>query len=186
MIAIFLASLATTAAVAPPAAAPAAVQSVTTDPETIAEALKFLEAEGFEEEITSASELSLEAAMVPMTAQIQQLTGGQAPNELIEEMRKVMREHSRSTLSANMQQIKLAAAQMYAEQFTRAELAHMRVLVSDPVMVKARARNKVIGPKMMMLGMKTMRAAQPDLEAKLKQLVTTYVEKHGNGANPSS
>ena len=77
------------------------------------------------------------------------------------------------------------AANVYAQEFTRDELARLRELSRDPVLVKARERNKTIGPKLMALGAYTMRESEPELEAKIDRLVSDYLAKQPKGSDHS-
>lgn len=164
------------AAPQPPAAPPAPVaQTAAVDPATLAEALGLLDSQGFEEDALRLSELGLEAAMASMTEQLHKTLGDALPADFIEQMRQVMRDHMRTNMRARIPTMKRDAAALYAQEFTRAELARLRQLAADPVMVKARERNRVLAPRLMMLGINASRAAQPELEAKLKQLVADYL-----------
>ena len=94
-------------------------------------------------------------------------------------LKATIREHQESTLRANMGSIKQQAATIYAQEFTRDELIRLRELSKDPVMRKARARMKIMAPKLMALGVYTMRAAEPELKVKIDRLVTDYLASKG-------
>ena len=81
--------------------------------------------------------------------------------------------------------MKRQAAEIYAQEFTRAELIRLRELHSDPVALKARERGKAMQPKLMEIGVTIMRDAQPDLDAKLARLVSDYLAKHGKSVTSS-
>ena len=52
-------------------------------------------------------------------------------------------------------------------------------------MVKARERNKVIMPQLMVLGAREMKATESDLEAKIQRLVSEDRAKEAKGADRS-
>ena len=184
---MLLAFLAVFAAPAPPAlpAPPAAAQAAPADPATLAEAIRLLDAEGFEEGILRSTEMHLELVLAAMTEQIQQQTKEAVPEDLLEQVRQAVREHSDSMLRAKMGEIKQQAAAIYAQEFTREELIRLRQISSDPLMVKARERSKVIGPKMMALGVRTARASEPELQAKVNRLVSEYIARQTPGDDQS-
>ena len=154
------------------------------DPATLAEAVRLLDAEGFEQEAVRSSELGLEAGMAAMTEQIQKTLGDSVPADFLAQLRQIMRDHSMATLKAKLPAITADAARLYAREFTRGELVRLRQLSADPVMVKARARNKVLAPRLMMIGIKAMREAQPELDAKVKRLIADYLAR--TKAKPTS
>lgn len=166
------------ALLAAPQAVPVTVAPVAqtaVDAATLAEALRLLDSQGFDEEALRSSELGLEAGMAAMTEQLHKTLGDALPAEFVAQMREVMREHMRTNMLARLPALKRDAAELYAREFTRAELVRLRQLAADPVMVKARERNRILAPRLMMLGINASRAAQPELEAKLKQLVADYL-----------
>lgn len=152
-------------------------QAAAVDPATLAEAVRLLDAEGFDQEAIRSSELGLEAGMAAMTEQIHKTLGDSVPAEFLAELRQIMRDHSSATLKAKLPAIKADAARLYAQEFTRDELIRLRQLSAEPVMVKARARNKVLAPRLMMIGIKAMREAQPELDAKVKRLIADYLAR---------
>ena len=171
---------------APPSsvASPKPVQKL--DPETIAEATRLLDAEGFEQELIRSSELAVDTMSVGMVERMQKASDEQIPADFIAQLKQAMHDHAVTTMRANLASIKRQAAEIYAKEFTKAELTHMRELATDPVMVKARERRKVIEPQLMMIGIRTMRASQPELEAKIKRLVADYLAAHPRLAPKSS
>jgi hypothetical protein len=112
-----------------------------------------------------------------MTEQVQKLYGDQIPSGFVADLREAVRNHNRTTMKAKLPGMKLEAARLYAGEFTKGELVHMRELQSDPVMVKARDRNRVLAPKMMMIGINAMRDSQPELEATITRLVADYLAR---------
>ena len=171
---------------APPSSvvSPKPVQKL--DPETIAEATRLLDAEGFEQELIRSSELAVDTMSVGMVERMQKASDEQIPADFIAQLKQAMHDHAVTTMRANLASIKRQAAEIYAKEFTKAELTHMRELATDPVMVKARERRKLIEPQLMMIGIRTMRASQPELEAKIKRLVADYRAAHPKVAPKSS
>jgi hypothetical protein len=167
------------------ALAPAPAAAAAPDPATIQEALLLMDAEQFAEQAMETSAMSLEAMMGAMTAQIQKADPN-VPEEFVEKIRETMRQHSRATMTAAMPRMKREAAEIYASEFSRAELMRMREIATDPVMVKARAKRGSMAPKLMMIGIRTMRDAGPALEAKIEAMVADYVKSQGKTANPAS
>ena len=184
MLIAFLAALAAAAPTASPAL-PLPATGAQADPAAVAEALHLMEEEGFEEEALRTSEMTLELVMATMAEQIQKRTNEPIPADFLAQLQTTIRDHQRSTLRANMGSIKQQAAAIYAQEFTREELVRLRELSKDPVMRKARERMKVMGPKLMALGAYTMRAAEPELEAKIQRLVTDYLARQGKSDNRS-
>ena len=183
MIIAFLAAL---AAPAPPAPAPVSTPPKTAvDPAAVREALLLLEEEDFEGEAIRNADLALEIGIAGMVNQIQKKSGEEIPPDFLDKLRQTMRDHTSATLRAKMSTIKQQAANIYAHEFTRDELARLRELSMDPVLVKARERNKTIGPKLMALGAYTMRESEPELEAKIDRLVSDYLAKHAKGDDHS-
>jgi hypothetical protein len=182
MLAAIVALIALAPPSAPPAAPAPAVQAASVDPARVAEAIRLLDAQGFEQESLRTGEMALELMLASLTQQIQKQTRQPLPEEFLEKWRQTMRDHLNKTMRANMASAKREAAEIYAQEFSREELARMRDLVSDPVMVKARDRQKVMGPKLMMIGARRMREAEPELEAKIQQLVSDYLR--GKGKDP--
>lgn len=173
MIIVFLASLA--AAQPSPVTVAPVEQEAPVDPAILAEAVRLLDAGGFEQDALRSSELGLEASMAAMTEQLRKTLGDALPTDFLEQMRQVMRDHMRTTMTAKLPAMKLGAARLYAREFTRDELIRLRQLAADPVMVKARERNKVLAPRLMMIGITAMREAQPEFDARIKRLVADYL-----------
>ena len=171
----------------PPAPSPPpAVRTAPVDPARVAEAIRLLDAEGFEEQSLRSADMALELMLASVTEQIQKRTSAPVPEDFLEKWQQTMRDHMNKTMRANMASAKREAAEIYAQEFSREELVRLRELAVDPVMVKARERNKVIGPKLMMIGARGMREAQPELEAKIQQLVEEYLRGAGKGAPDQS
>lgn len=183
---MFIVFLAALAAPAPPAPirAPAPAQAAV-DPAAVKEALLLLDEGDFEGEAIRNADLALELGIASMIDQIQKKSGEKVPADFVEKLRQIMRDHTSSTLRAKMGTIKQQAANAYAQEFTRDELARLRELSKDPVLVKARERNKTIGPKLMALGAYTMRESEPELEAKIDRLVSDYLAKQPKGSDHS-
>lgn len=158
-------------------APPAASSSAAVDPAAIAEAMRLLDQEGFEDQVLQSSEMTLDLLLASMASDIQRRSGEPVPEDLFKELEQTIRDHASSTLRANMNEMKQQAAVVYAQEFTREELVRLRELSSDPVMVKARERNKVIQPKLMALGAHTMRGSQEELEAKIERIVSEFLAR---------
>ena len=179
-----LAAIVALIALAPPSSPPSApspppAARAPVDPARVAEAIRLLDAEGFEQETLRAAEMGLELMLASLTEQIQKRTSEPIPEEFLKKWRQTMRDHMNKTMRANMASTKREAAEIYAQEFSREELVRLRELAADPVMVKARDRNKVMGPKLMMIGARGMREAQPELEAKIEELVGEYLRGVG-------
>lgn len=184
---MFIAVLASLAAPAPAAAPPAppVAQSKAVDPAALAEAKRFLDEQDFEEETIRSANMGLELTIAAMIDQIQKMAGEPVPPDFLAKLKQTMVDHTNSTLRAKMVSIKQQAATIYAQEFTAAEIVHLRELSADPVMVKARQRGKVINPKLMALGAYTMRESEPDLQAKIQALIADYLAREKAGANHS-
>lgn len=186
MFVLFLAALAAAAPSAQsPSPAPSTAKTAPVDPAAVAEALLLIEQEGFEEESIRSADTALELSLAAMADQIQKKTGEPVPADFYEQLRQLLRDHTTGTLRANMPSIKKQAAEIYAQEFTREELAHLRELSKDPVMAKARERYKVLGPKLMALGAYSMKQSEADLDAKIERLVSDYLSRHPSGDDHS-
>jgi hypothetical protein len=159
--------------------------AVKADSAALAEAIRLLDQEKFEEETVRSAEAAMELMLASMSSQIQRRTSEPVPEDFLEQLRQTMREHTSATLRSNMGTIKQQAAAVYAQEFTREELIRLQELHKDPVMVKARERMKVIEPKLMALGAHTMRQSEPELERKIERLVSDYLARKEKGDNSS-
>ena len=184
---IFLAAVAAPASPpAPPPAPPVIAPSKSAiDPAAVAEAIKMLDDSKFDEEGLRSAELMMDVSLAAMIDQIQKKSGNPVPQDFQKELRTLMHDHLTSTLRARMSHIKQEAAKIYAQEFTAEELRRIRELSNDPVMLKSRERNKVIGPKLMALGVYAMRDTEPELEAKINRLVEDYLAREKKSANHS-
>lgn len=163
---------------------PVAPQAAKPDPATVAEAVRLLDADEFDKTAVRSTELMVGLSLANMVSQMQKMYGDKMPADLVGQVRTVIHDYAMSTMRAHLADMKRQTAELYAEQFTRAELIRLRELHSDPVAVKAREKGEVMQPRLMMIGVQTMRAAQPELDAKIKQMVTEYISAH-NGSSPS-
>ena len=142
MFVAFLAALA--AAPAPAATSQARVNAAQQDSPAMVEAIGMLDDQGFEEETLRTAEMTLELVLGNMLEKIQNMSTDDIPEDFIKELREMVHDHQQLALRGNMTSIKRQAAAIYAKEFSREELARLRQLGKDPVMVKARVRGKVI------------------------------------------
>ena len=156
------------------------------DPAAVAEALRYLVVQDFDKEIIRTSQLALDVTLAGMVERIQKNSGEELPEEFLAELKQTMRDHELNTMRANLPSIKRQAAEIYAAEFTAAELVHLRELAADPVLAKARQRLAIMQPKLMMVGIKVMRDSQPELEAKIKRLISDYLAKKEKQAAKST
>src|SRR5947199_7933259 len=170
---------------APPAAA-AAVHASKADAATVAAAVQLLDGDGFDAQMMHSTDLMVGVSIAGMTDGLRKQFGDGLPNDFLDELRTTMHDHAMATMRARLPDMKRQVAEIYAEEFTRDELIHLRELHSDPVAVKARERGKEIEPKLMIIGVRTMQAAQPELEAQIKRLVTDYLAAHDKSGGSSS
>jgi len=185
MIVHFLAA----AAAAPAAHAPPPVVSVQTpkvDSAALAEAIRLLDADGFEESLMRSTDLMVGLTLSGMVENLHKEFGDDVPDDFVEQLRTLIRDHAMTTMRTHMTDLKRQAAEIYAEQFTVPELVHLRELHADPVAVKARERSKVMQPRMAKIGVDVMRDANPALEADIKRLISDYAAHHGKTSSPSS
>ena len=152
----------------------------------VAAAIRLLDADHFDEEMVRATDLMMGVSIAAMVKQLREQFGDNLPEDLLEEVKTTVHDHAMATVRAALPAMKRNAAVIYAEQFSEAELDRLRELHSDPVAIKARERAKDMQPKLMRLGVQMMQEAQPDLDARIKQMVADYVAKHQKSADPSS
>ena len=183
MFVAFLAAIA--AAPAPAATSQPPVSAAQPDSPAMVEALGLLDDQGFEEETLKTAEMTLELMLGTMLEKVQKMSTEEIPEEFIKELRELLHDHQQQALRANMVSIKRQAAAIYAKEFSRDELARLRELGRDPVMVKARVPNKTITPQLMVLGAREMKATEPELEAKIERLVSQHLTKKAKGADHS-
>jgi hypothetical protein len=156
------------------------------DEATVAEAIRLLDTDGFDESAMRSIDLTMGIVLAGMVDQLHKQYGDALPSDFVEQLRTTIHDYAVATMRAHLQDMKRQTAEIYAEEFTRAELVHLRELHTDPVAVKARDRAKVMQPKLMKIGVMTMKAAQPELDAKIKRLVTDYLAAHGKTPGSSS
>jgi len=168
------------------ATAPAAVRVAKPDEATVAEAIRLLDTDGFDESAVRSADLAVGVLLASMVERIQKRYGEQAPLDLVEQLKTTIHDFTISKMRAHLPEMKRQAAEIYAQEFTKAELIHLRELHSDPVAVKARQRAGAMQPKLMMVGVNSMRAEQPELDAKIKKLVEDYLAAHGDALPKSS
>ncbi|MGZ2412136.1 hypothetical protein ACUXST_001557 [Sphingomonas sp. F9_3S_D5_B_2] len=156
------------------------------DEATIAEAMRYLDLVEFEKNALRSTELTLGASFAAMADALHKRFGDKVPEDLLEQMRITVHDHALTAMRADLPDLKRQTAIIYATEFTKAELVRLEELQSDPVAIKAHERAKEMQPKLMMIGMNAMRAAQPELDAKLEKIVTDYVAAHGGAPSGSS
>ena len=155
------------------------------DAATVAEAMHYLDIIGFEENSMRSAELAVGASFAALVDGLHKQFGDKVPQDLIEQLHTAIHDHAINTLRADMPELKRETAIVYASQFTGAELIRLGELQSDPVAVKARERAKVMQPELMMIGINAMRRSQPELDARIKQIIKDYIAAHGLDANKS-
>ena len=166
-------------ALAPAGPILAAPQSAA-DPARLAEAVRLLDAENFESAAIHSADVGTEAMLGVITEQLKKQFGEALPDDFVKKMRDTMRAHSEETIRAKLPEVKRRTAELYAEEFTVAELARLREIAADPVIVKSRKWSRDVQPKLVMLGIDAMRDTQDELDAKLKRLVADYVKSLEN------
>jgi hypothetical protein len=152
----------------------------------VAAAIRLLDADHFDEEMVRATDLMMGVSIAAMVKQLRDQFGDKLPEDLLDEVKTTVHDHAMATVRAALPSMKRNAAEIYAEQFSEAELDRLRELHSDPVAIKARERGKDMQPKLMRLGVQMMQDAQPDLDARIKRMIGDYVAKHEKSADPSS
>ena len=127
----------------------------------------------------------MEASIALIVDRLHEQTGSEVPADFMSSLTQLMRDHVSSTMRAKMPEMKRRAAEIYAREFTRDELARMRLLSADPVMVKFRQKGKTIDPQLMMIGINVMRESEPEFRAKVGRLVEDYLSKIGKSGSTS-
>jgi hypothetical protein len=169
-----------------PPSVPAPAPAPKPDEATVAEAVRLLDLDGFDENMMHSTDLMMGVSLAAMIDQLQKQYGDALPADFIDQLKKTIHDHAMSTIRGHLSDMKRQIAEIYAEEFTRDELAHLRQLHEDPVAVKARDRAKDMQPKLLMIGVRTMQAAQPELDAEIKRMVSDYIAAHGKAAGSSS
>jgi hypothetical protein len=183
--------LAAAAAAATPAnvsapAPPTTGHVVKPDDATVAEAIQLLNVEKFDETAMHSIDLVMGVILAGMVDGLHKQYGDDLPGDFVDQLRTTIHDYAVETMRTHLQDMKRQTAEIYAQEFTKDELIHLRELQSDPVAVKARERSKEMQPRLMQIGVRTMQAAQPELDAKIKRLVSDYLAAHGKAAAPSS
>jgi len=168
------------------AAGPATAEAPAPDEATVTEAVRLLDADGFDENAMRSTELMIGVSLAAMVEALQRQFGDKAPQDLVEQVKTTIHDHAMATMRAHLAEMKRQTAMIYAQEFTKVELIRLRELHSDPVAVKARERSKDMEPKLIMIGVKTMRASQLELDAKIKKLVADYLASHGQSLPQNS
>lgn len=168
-----------------PSQAPAARTSKP-DPATVAEAIRLLDADQFDDNAMRSIDLVMGVVLAGMVDGLHKQYGDTLPDDFVEQLRTTIHDYAVAVMRAHLEDMKRQTAEIYAQEFTKDELVHLRELHSDPVAIKARERSKVMQPKLMQIGVRTMQAAQPELDARIKRLVSDYLAAHGKAAAPAS
>ena len=161
-----------------------AVQQSAPDPARVAEAIRLLDAENFEATTMHSVDVSTEGMLAVVTEQLKKRFGDTLPADFVKKMRDTMRSHTEETIREKLPEVKRQTAELYARDFSVAELVRLREIAADPVMAKSRKWSRDVQPTMMLLGINAMRDKQAELDAKLKKLVEDYVK--GLGSQPTS
>ena len=177
----FLAAAAAASGSAPtPAPTPVvSVQAARPDPAAVAEATRMLDEQQFEENLIRSTNLMMGVSLASMVEQLNKQFGKDLPQDLVDQLRTMIQDHAMATIRGHMAELKRQAAEIYAREFTAAELVHLRELNADPVAVKARQRSAVMQPQLIKIGVDVMRSAEPELDAKIEKMVEDYLAAHG-------
>ncbi len=151
----------------------------TPDPAAVDAAVLMLEAQDFEAQILSTTDVMIEGMVAVQIEQLQKNSDEPIPADFLTSFRQTMHEHATGTMKAKMPTIKRQAAEIYAREFTVAELRRMAEIAGDPVMVKSRAKGQALSSQLMLVGMNAMRESQEELKQKLEQMVQDYAKKAG-------
>ena len=156
------------------------------DPAAIDAAVRMLEAQDFEAQVVGTTDVMIEGMVAAQIEQLQKASEEELPAELLTSFRDTMRDHATGTMKAKMPTIKRQSAEIYAREFTVAELQRMAEIAADPVMVKSRAKGQALSSQLMMVGMNAMRESQEELKQKLEQVVADYLKKAGLAVDDKS
>lgn len=149
------------------------------DPAAVEEAIRMLDAGEFEAQVLTSTGVVVEGMMAVAIEQQQKNASNPLPEELLASLRTTLLEHASATMKSKMPHMKRQAAEIYAREFTVAELRRMREIETDPVMMKARSKSEKLSAQLMMVGMNAMREAEGDLQAKIEKLVHDYLKSAG-------
>ena len=177
-----LAALLLTVAENPPTAAgtsPTTSTVAVIEPGAVEEAMRMLEADDFEKQVLTSTDVMVEGMLAVQMERLQKASDEPVPEDLLTSFREAMRAHSTETMKQKMPQIKRQAAEIYAREFTVAELRRLREISQDPVMVKSRLKSQTLTAQLMLVGVGAMRDSEAELERKIEQIVEDYVKKAG-------
>lgn len=184
---LFLAAATAIPPAAPSPTAPAvAAHAAKPDKATIAEAIRLLDTDDFDENAVRSADLAVGVLLASMVEGIQKQYGEEAPLELVEQLRATIHDFTIAKMKSHLPEMKRQAAEVYAQEFTKDELVRLRELHSDPVAIKARKRGGIMQPRLMKIGVDTMRGERPELDAKIRKLVEDYLEAHGKTQSGTS
>jgi hypothetical protein len=173
-------------ALAPARAVPPTAEASKPDEATVAEAVRLLDVDGFDDDMMHSTDLVMGVSLAAMVDQMHKQYGDALPADFMDQLRRTIHDHAMATMRTHLPDVKRQIAEMYAQEFTRDELIHLRQLHEDPVAIKARQRAKEMQPKLLMIGVRTMQAAQPELDAEIKRMVSDYIATHGKSGGSSS
>jgi hypothetical protein len=156
-----------------------ALQASKPDAIAIDAALRMLEAQEFDLQVINTIEVMVEGMMAAQIEQLQNNSEEPIPAELLTSFRRTMRDHASGTMKAKMPDMMRQTAEIYAREFTVAELQRLAEIAADPVSVKTRAKGQALSSQLMMVGMNAMRESQDELKVKIEQMVHDYLEKAG-------
>ena len=184
---LFLAAATAISPAEPSPTTPAeAAQAAKPDGATIAEAIRLLDTDDFDKNAVRSADLAVGVLLASMVEGIQKRYGEEAPLELVEQLRATIHDFTIAKMKAHLPEMKRQAAEIYAQEFTKGELVRLRELHSDPVAIKARERAGVMQPRLMKIGVNTMRGERSELDAKIQKLVEDYLEAHSKGVSGTS
>ena len=140
----------------------------------LAAARNLLVATDFERQMEQTGMAMAATAFEHNVAEQESKLGITMPADLKQQLRHVVNEQ----LAAMLADMKLTAlddaAQIYADYFSAAELQHLAVLQTDPVMRKAQNVLPQMMPRLAQIGFKAASQHKPALEAKIKQAVEEW------------
>lgn len=167
-------------------ATPPAVTPAKPDAEAVAAAMKFLDAQHFEQQLLDSTEMFTEAFMAAaIQRQMEQKPDEPAPEAFLKDLRGVVRDHSVSAMKSNMADLKRQTAEIYARHLTTAELNRIAELSADPAMQKLQEQEKLIQPQLVMMGMQLMKKYEPALKAKVDAVIEKHLNELGGGSSES-
>lgn len=170
---------------APPTAAPPPRPSETIDADTLAAARDLMREMNVESMMTGVGLIAADAA-VQTEVEALRKQGIDLPSDLVEQIRQLVQDETRSSLEEMTKTFKEDASYVYARYFTAPELCKLKELQSDPVMRKLQTLTPQLMAELVKIDMDKAAETQAQLMRKVQALIESWNKDREAARDPSS